>query len=1054
MIRPRLFSVCLALLLLQGCTKTVSPPADKPEIASPQSTANSSPVAQLLERRLSHRNQTEKISLQDALAEMKATSVIYPDRRFVQAFSAVHEQITQQGGAEPVAATLRNGKWQLLYKGEEIGYLSELPSFDEMYQLLVSWTQRLVDKHHYQVTQHGAQLDLLHPNVGVSAEVSAKIAKLTPRNLIEALTLLSRIWTSGEHSADVLTSSAHALSLLCWQSLDTMAINDALSSQALAMVALSEVATKSQRVDDKLLLADSLGYETSARKLSEHAKPGTVFALLGDHDFAQLEKLAAASKSTTIEQYAYLKALCARRDRPALKRWLKDFPIADASYSLSVLNAIQLFGIREVEMPVALQMLGMCNTAVRSGSTDQVSAADVEWPDPEERMSKAAGLLGPELLATFEKSIDESGRHSNKAEVASSKFLTSAVAANYYRAYFFSAVGSMTKNTLHLQSSKLFLQRLHECLQFQKSAPSNQLAPWVMAVISLGSGKDNVEELQKDLIELDALNGTALGTLMLLGANLPSSFDLMFSTPEVFIARVDSRPSMLSVIAQLAERPMMDLGLYSRVSERNLSEKAPSSIQSDLLLNKHSGNVDYLLKKLTNSALTSVEKLSILHYAEARKKDVLELSKCYEQLMRELPQSFPVVEAYVEMLVHRNKEDSAIVVLRSWTKANRHLDEASVLLASLLYDAGRYKESSDVLKPLKNCSLPSYLRLLALNAMQAGDFKQAEAWSEEFSRSYPHDVRSLLVAISIDCKQKEYASAAAGLARARLSREDWKIEVGPTILACTGSDADVLQVVKAFKAVQIDAPDSLGQVAAAAYHADRADLAFQILNEVACPEEMQPDFYVLQYRYLKRAQGKTAALAWLNKLVPPAKRGAMAPYAFFSGQDELLFEFMAAGEVDQKADSVWLLRSAATVVDGSESSVWKKRIVDHFKSEDNLESLIGLYLQNEYTLDRLLTEPLSVRDRSVASFFVAWKELSIPGKFLEDTEWLRLCLAGNQTDLSEYRWAQVWLRDLTNTLITQPQSFSPANLAALHVVSPAARDNWDGQRRFTLTTKH
>lgn len=1054
MIRPRLVSVCLAASLLQGCTKTASPPAAPPENKPSQSTTNVSPVAQLLQRRLSRRMQNEVVSSQDALARMKSASVLYPDRRFVQAFAAVHLQITQQGSVDLVDATLKEGKWQLSYKGEEIGSVSELASFDELYKLLTSWTQRLVDKHHFQVTAHGAQLDLEHANVGVSTEIRIKISKMSPKNLIEALSVLSRIWNSGEHSADVLTSSAQALSLLCWQSLDTMEINDSLSSQALAMVSLSEITCKSQLTEDKLLLADAFGYETSVRSLSAQVKPDSVFAIFGKHDFEQLQRLAARPDSSTIEQYAYLKALCARRDRPALKKWLKDFAIGDASYSMSVLNAIQKFGIREVEMPVALQMLGTCSTAVKNGSNYQISAADLEWSDPEVRMSKAVGLLGPGLLETFEKSVEQLNAPTSEVVNASSRFLTSTMLANYYRSYFFSAVGTIVRSTLSLQSSRLFLQRIHECLQLGKSGPSSQLAPWVMAVNAFNSGKANVEDLQKVLIDLDSLNGTAMGTLMLLGANLPSSFDLMFSAPELFIARVDSRPTMLPTITQVAERPMMDLGLYDRVSKRSLSGKAPNSIQSEILLNKHAGNADYLLKLLASDTLTIAEKLSILHFVEGRKRDVLGLSGHYQKIMDKSPKSWLVANAYVEMLVRCGKFESAIKVLRTWIASNRNVDEARVLLASMLHDVGRYKESAEVLKSLKNCSLPSYLRLLALNAMQAGEFKQAEAWSEELSRSYPHDVRSLLVALSIDCKQKAYQNAAAGLKNARLSREDWKIEVGPTILTYTGSDDDVLQFAKALKEAQIYSPNNLGQIAAAAYQADRADLAFRILSEVNCPEEMQPDFYTLQYRYLKRAKGKEAALAWLSKVVPPAKRTALAPFAFFSGQDELLFDFMSAATDDGKADPVWLLRAAATVVDGAETDVWKKKIGAHFALEDNLESRIALYLLNEYNRARLLSEPLSVRDRTVASFFTAWKELSVPGDFLEDTEWLRLCLMGNQSDLSEYRWAQVWLRDTTNTLITKRASFSEVNLKALHVASPSFRHTWDEQRRFTLTTKH
>ncbi len=141
--------------------------------------------------------------------------------------------------------------------------------------------------------------------------------------------------------------------------------------------------------------------------------------------------------------------------------------------------------------------------------------------------------------------------------------------------------------------------------------------------------------------------------------------------------------------------------------------------------------------------------------------------------------------------------------------------------------------------------------------------------------------------------------------------------------------------------VNLNGPDTLGQLARAVYVVDRPAEAFEMLTKVSQQNIDAGDLYTCAYRYLKRWKGEKYALSWLSAGVQQRDRIKLAPYAFVSGQFELLWSFMPDAAADDATNRLWLMRAAACLVDNALYAKYKASLIDHFKNGTGTDAEAG-----------------------------------------------------------------------------------------------------------------
>lgn len=1005
-----------------------------------------SPMAMMLQRRLKQSSKVDSMSINESLQELRSMSAISPDRRFLNAVSLIHQLAT---GSEPdvLDVQFKTKTWKVVYQNQPVGDLHELPTFEELHKLLLNWAS----KNKKTIAKTGTIDSEL-------ARVKDQIETSSPESLFAALSKLDELQSRGETSLLLLKLKTRALAILAWEMLDNLEIGDEIFSTALAHLVFVESAYPDDVAEEKALLADALGYEGDAKRLAKTLPAESALACYLNNQNEKLRQIAQRETKSCFPNLLYFRSTCLNRDKSRWREWLAENSGFTSTNSLPPLKCTYAIGDEAIMMPIAIRILGDVKLA-SEGITSEFSlgTGDLEWRNLALRLPTVASTLSPNLLADFEKGL------AGRKEKGLSDFAVRLRSA-FYRAYFFSAMDIVARTTLALPSAKVFSERLSACLEYQGSGPSAQLGPWVLALSSPNGGAD--EAIESAFLNLNHLGPSAmLALLPQAKVSLPAS-KKWSNIRDLFFVRIDSRPEVRLHAADFAELPFLDLTAHKALVASALRDGAGDSLQSKLVLNHMLGRKPEIMKLFNNASLTQREKLELISIVRLVDRDsVKDANQMYGKLLRENPTSWEVEKSFIEFVADRDKK-AAISELRKWkarvtitkkdgakvTRDALALDQ-KLLLAQLLYETGDIAGLKNELKSLKSNSSQNYLKLLALSELSSGNYGSAKAWAEELRRSFPRSLDSMLVELEICLKQKQFLPA-ANLLRAAIPapRIIWKEKIGTLVISKLSNPQDVGAFVGALDSVQINSDDNLGQIAAAAYSADKAELAFQILSTVKTNPDAIYDMLTCQYRYLKRAKGKQKALAWLKEQIPEDKRAAVAPYAFFSGQDELLFEFAPAEDPLAGGEEVWLLRAASGVLNPIPAN-WQSMVNAHFDGSKDFDGKLGLYLLGKLNAQQLSTLPLTAAQRAKASFYLAWKQMAEPGNFLADTELLLVCLATNQYALSEYQWSKVWLRDIAASLAGQPMIYSEGALSRLRVVSPSQQGDWSQQRRFQLSNR-
>ncbi|HEV7785923.1 MAG TPA: hypothetical protein VGQ28_11345, partial [Thermoanaerobaculia bacterium] len=184
-----------------------------------------------------------------------------PDRRLLAAVAEIH-RLRTGAAPEPAKAEFKDGKWKILSGRDEVGVLSELPSFEEATDLLARWAIRFPPA--------SAAND--HPGARSAAPLPGGLEKALRE--VDAAALLAALSSLGGSPADVQRDGAKIRSItsgLAWLAtltVDKLDQADPLLAEAWAWLALERANPSTRDADSEVLVARALGYEAAAARAS------------------------------------------------------------------------------------------------------------------------------------------------------------------------------------------------------------------------------------------------------------------------------------------------------------------------------------------------------------------------------------------------------------------------------------------------------------------------------------------------------------------------------------------------------------------------------------------------------------------------------------------------------------------------------------------------------------------------------------------------------------------------------------------------------------------
>lgn len=180
--------------------------------------------------------------------------------------------------------------------------------------------------------------------------------------------------------------------------------------------------------------------------------------------------------------------------------------------------------------------------------------------------------------------------------------------------------------------------------------------------------------------------------------------------------------------------------------------------------------------------------------------------------------------------------------------------------------------------------------------------------------------------------------------------------------------------------------------------AGRNELAFRLL--MSFPQKHLHWFDIAGYdkdafEYLEKAQGRAAAMAWLQKAVVPAERESLLEGFFDQKAYALLWDAVPSDEDARLSGWVWLLRAGAVVVDPAVAAAHRKDVLAHFRepmppdpTRAVARSLLGL--EDREAAARAATTPV---DRCKAAYFFGLGEVAA-GRYPEASDWYLVAFDG------------------------------------------------------------
>ncbi len=800
-----------------------------------------------------------------------------PDRRLLAAVAAVH-RLRTGAAAEPVAAELREGRWHILVGRDDVGALSELPSFEEATDLLA----------------RQASLPPMAPAADHPvAEAAADVAKLERAlHEVDAAALLDALSSLDGSAADAQRDAARIRSItsgLAWLStltVDHLDQADALLGEAWAWLVLERASGAARGPASEVLLARALGYEAAALRASTALAADDPVRLYAMGDEARLSAVCAARPADRPCHFLRLALLAERKQDDRFHAAIVESPFRD-------------------ETSLAIRGLETRLTDFDGGSAGRELAGLAMRPLPGLKADSAeAGTRD------FEAAVDRLASGRGAGPVAAAAIQAA------YRAAFYSGLYDEARFVVGQYASGPDAQALAASIATPAAGTAEELRRWIEVSGRVLDGSTDLRPLV-ELMESSQSIGAA--PLLDLGVNISRqavSTDPLRRQPiPALFERLDTRPSHRLMAARVVRQHLVSPWLFEKLV-RAAAEAAPHlSEELPALAAEMREDTARLREIADDPAMPSYAQVVALDaLSKLGKADDAYVRARYQAIAAD-PDEGP--DQLVAFLEEQGDLAGALAAVEAALKQSQDGLVAAHLRtekARLLLQMGHPDRAFAAIEP----ALASYKEEALLQGATI-----------ELARNRPAKALALAQA-ALERYPKRSSETSGLIARARWGLDDFSVAakelaasrngiVGPwnrylpEAFAEAFATAPEEQTRRAFSELAAAgiAPHVLANVAVALGKKRGLDIALPLLEGLRDPApEWQDYIRFATYDLIKEKSDADAALAWVRKAVPDRSHNfAMTLYQM--RRYDLLLGLFANGEASTNPRLVWMLKAAS-----------------------------------------------------------------------------------------------------------------------------------------------
>jgi len=900
---------------------------------------------------------------------------VAPDHRFRIALAALDELATGRA-PRAVETRFRDGGWDVILGGEEVGRLPEVPGFADDMALLVAW-----------IKAHPSPASAAAAPSTAGDELTAATAALDPQAILGGLVRLNGAFARSPRDPGTVAAASGGFAWLSLLGVDHLEQMDAVHGRAWAVLALERALELPSAVEHETVLAGALGYETAAAAAAQGLPAGDPLRLYAERRPGELVAACSGRPRDLVCHYLALSLIAERGGENAFDRALQASPFAaDERPPVPVLGLICKQGWGRG----------------RGGELAWVTLAALARARGDDELP----VLGAERSSRkFENDLQtltlrSAGRLADRATVQS-----------YYRGGFYTGLFEQASEAVDQYGSAPAGHELVEAMKDPAPGVATQLRRWTdLRAAAIDNGVE-VADLQAGIRELDLLGASAVEDLVSILDRLTSPTDFPRREPvPSFFARLDARPLHLAIAGSLASRMLWSPYLY----EKYLRAAAAAAPHADLsyptvvaLFDEDKARLRAILADPGMSqyarglALEALEELgedeSYLRarYAEITSADRSQASPLFHYLLR-IGDRAGALAAVRDALAHYPDGEDI-----GWA----HLKTEE---AALLRELGRLDEAMAVITPAVDIFSADVVEEAAAIELERGHLQAGIKLARAALARYPDSSRASALIARGQWLGGEFAAAARELAASRNRVTDmWNAHL-PAAFAAAFAKTPERDAADAWKQL-VEAklpPDALAQIAGEWGRKGHVDAALHLLEGLRTPRpESKLHTVLVAYDLLREAKGDDAALAWVTKTVAvPTHQEAIILLEF--RRCALLLGRYPPPQADEHRQVRVMLAAALLQLGETQGSRWESLVqaVERDAHPRDWYRNVALVLLGKAELSSL--RPLMEGMDAVED--VGWVQgmrAAHEGRAEEADAWFQVSLEGNHANNPPPAWA-------------------------------------------------
>jgi tetratricopeptide (TPR) repeat protein len=955
-------------------------------------------------------SQVLSVSPADMRTALNAEYRLQPDRRFQQAVAAI-SRIAGDSGDPQIDIRFSQGSWKVSVADRPVGTFEQLPDFDILHATLKQWA--------------AAELGRKGVAKGVHTPMPASEAGIQSfeiPSLMAALQDADAQWDSIQN-VDAMKIAASASARLLLQQVDEVEVADRFQGQAWALLAVAEALGNEPLTHERCIVSKSLGYARSAIRCADHLPANDPLRAYLLNDTGGLETLSAQTGNEG--RYLWQVYLAEHGWR---QRWEEAMKTSAGSPYATL--ALLRTGIKLHDF----EWTWMFSNALVLETFGMVHAISGKGPDLAENIANDQGRVyayaREALNVNLRWKIDAIHKRLLDLEPKGDGqiFDVQSVAA-YFLGFLYSGLYSEGMYYVDIQSSIPSAEDFLKQLDGEKEGMQGAFYRWYKNLIGAMKGEDVDRAMVHDIAHSEMGPKALEVTLGRLELRLESMDPRWPALTRLWGSRLDERPY---------HRGCFGVVMLHRLSDLPVSEKLIGAMVRDADVDypyqlnwyaKHTQNVSALINALQDPRFAEFSDEFMRSLSELGSNGDVD-GEFYKVLGNFDGNYTPNVSRFVDYLEKADRVADAQTVVMRWLKGHTRENSvgldyvfASSAMARLLYKQGRYSEALEYALPVTESWQGGAMVRGGLILDKVGRAQEAEVLFQRGVKRYPNAPEMMSQYVGFLWRHGRLDDGTQLLS-------DWISQY--TFRQCDEAmRARFLELSEELSPAQMSAIVKNFMAKRPSDHVENwiwdignknPQLAFDLLGDIPAVGQRRMFYLVSRYKYLKRLQGKEAALAWIKKeegSFPP--QGSMVVYE--EEQYDLLWELFPA------EDSMTRVLRAVAALQLPATDPRRAALVERLqKPSRDRYTLIARYLLDLAPEETFWPLADSLRHRCEIAYYRAMKAKAA-GDWVAASDWMRVAVETTSTIDGEFAWSiyqlQDWVYQNKSLALIQAASVSP-----------------------------